>query len=83
MPKYRTKPVEIEAVRLTEACQLGTQTGNAGDYLVLSNDSTVQSIITAQEFEAQYEAVPLRGRPKAPKAPKGKGKGAPQAAAAA
>jgi len=63
MPKFRTKPVEVEAVCLQSAGTFGLQEAQAGDYLVVENGE--QKVITKADFEAQYEAVPQRGRPKA------------------
>lgn len=60
MPKYRKKPIIVEAVKLTRSITVetsnGTRKGLPGDYLV-TDKSGEQYPYDRDHFEAEYELV--------------------------
>lgn len=60
MPKYRKKPVVIEAVQITQPMSVdtleGTMRGNAGDYLITGVKGE-QYFCKPEIFEATYESA--------------------------
>ena len=60
MPKYRRKPVVVEAVKITSPITIdtleGKLNGKAGDYLITQADGA-QYPCNAETFEKTYEPV--------------------------
>ncbi|MCT8138087.1 hypothetical protein H1D32_10175 [Anaerobacillus sp. CMMVII] len=60
MPKYRRKPLVVEAVKITSPITIqtaeGKMSGNAGDYLITQSDGA-QYPVNAETFEQTYEPV--------------------------
>ncbi|WP_210238507.1 hypothetical protein [Aquibacillus sediminis] len=60
MPKYRKKPVVVEAVKLTRSITIetsdSTMKGVPGDYLITNKDGE-QYVCDRDQFEAEYELV--------------------------
>ncbi|OIJ19231.1 hypothetical protein BKP45_13815 [Anaerobacillus alkalidiazotrophicus] len=60
MPKFRRKPVIVEAVKITSPITIetaeGTLTGKAGDYLITHADGT-QYPCNADTFKQTYEPI--------------------------
>jgi len=60
MPKYRKKPIVVEAVKLTRSITIetsdGTMKGLPGDYLITDNNGE-QYLCERDKFEAEYELV--------------------------
>ncbi|MDC3417747.1 hypothetical protein [Aquibacillus salsiterrae] len=60
MPKYRKKPIVVEAVKLTRSITIettdGTTKGLPGDYLITDKDGE-QYLCERDQFEADYELV--------------------------
>ncbi|WP_421383696.1 hypothetical protein ACOJQI_03720 [Bacillus salacetis] len=60
MPKYRKKPIVVEAVKLTRSITIetsnGTMKGLPGDYLITDKDGEHYPC-DRDQFEAEYELV--------------------------
>ncbi|MEK5442651.1 PGDYG domain-containing protein [Fredinandcohnia sp. FSL W7-1320] len=60
MPKYRKKPIVVEAVKLTGPITIETSNGSMkglpGDYLITDKDGE-QYPCDRDQFEAEYEPV--------------------------
>ena len=60
MPKYRKKPIVVEAVKLTRPITIETSNGSMkglpGDYLITDKDGE-QYPCDRDQFEAEYEPV--------------------------
>lgn len=56
MPKYKSKPLTVEAVRLSSDMTLGSLRGDAFDWLVTEPDGA-QYFLKPTEFEARFELV--------------------------
>ncbi|WP_456270938.1 hypothetical protein [Bacillus sp. AK031] len=60
MPKYRKKPITVEAVKLTRSITIetanGTMKGLPGDYLI-TDKTGEQYPCDRDQFEAEYELV--------------------------
>lgn len=60
MPKYRKKPIIVEAVKLTRSITIetpnGTMKGLPGDYLITDKNGE-QYPCDRDQFEAEYEPV--------------------------
>lgn len=60
MPKYRKKPIIVEAVKLTRSITIetsnGTMKGLPGDYLI-TDDNGEQYPCDRDQFETEYELV--------------------------
>lgn len=56
MPKYKSKPLTVEAVRLSSDMTLGNLRGDAFDWLVTEPDGA-QYFLKPAEFEARFELV--------------------------
>ncbi|MGM0901050.1 hypothetical protein [Mesobacillus maritimus] len=60
MPKYRKKPIIVEAVKLTRSITVetsnGTMKGLPGDYLI-TDENGEQYPCDRDQFEADYELV--------------------------
>ncbi|WP_180271273.1 hypothetical protein [Fredinandcohnia onubensis] len=63
MPKYRKKPIIVEAVKLTRSITIETSNGSMkglpGDYLITDKDGE-QYPCDRDQFEAEYE--PVKGK---------------------
>lgn len=60
MPKYRKKPIVVEAVKLTRSITIESSDnkikGLPGDYLITNKDGE-QYLCEREQFEAEYELV--------------------------
>lgn len=60
MPKYRKKPMVVEAVKLTRSITIETSNGPMkglpGDYLITDNNGE-QYLCDRDKFDAEYELV--------------------------
>ncbi|MBU9711776.1 PGDYG domain-containing protein [Evansella tamaricis] len=63
MPKYRRKPIVVEAVKITRPMTIdtveGAMTGNPGDYLITDSNGE-QYPCPASEFDKVYEPMSPR-----------------------
>lgn len=63
MPKYRKKPVIVEAVKLTRSITIdtsnGTMKGLPGDYLITDKNGE-QYPLDRDTFEAEYEKMKVQ-----------------------
>ncbi|MBU9721460.1 MULTISPECIES: hypothetical protein [Bacillaceae] len=63
MPKYRRKPIVVEAVKITRPMTIdtaeGSVVGNPGDYLITDTNGD-QYPCNGQEFEKSYELIKSR-----------------------